>query len=138
MNKASERKAENYEMSQESFILQQKTPTSNPTLPHCKNAKSSSLGTDNKKQLPGLLMLTSSCTHPFITRTRLQDPAPSPPIAVILAGWLSEGTRNSAGQCCTLTHLPLPPAALLPDLPQVLRQATQPSCAVQCTWHWAL
>lgn len=135
MNKANERKEENYEVSQEFFILQQKNPAANPTLPCPKNAKSNSLETDNKEELPGLGVLSSSCTHPFITRTRLQDPAPSPPTAVVHAGWLSKGTGDSAGQSCTLTHLPLPPPALLPDLPEALRQATHPSCAIQCTWH---
>lgn len=92
-----------------------KNPIPNPTLPCPKNTKSNSPETDNKEQLPGLWVLTSSCTHPFITRTRLQDLAPSPPTAVVFAGWLSKGIRDSAGQCCTLTHVPLPPAALLPD-----------------------
>lgn len=123
MNKANERKVENYEVSQESFILQKKKNPPNLTLPHPKNAKSNSPETDNKEQLPGLWVLTSSCTHPFITRTRLQDPAASPPTAVTLAGWLSKGTRDSAAHSICLCHP-------LPALPRVLRQATHPSCAL--------
>lgn len=118
-------------MSQESFILQHKNPTPNPTLPRPKNAKSSSPEADNKEQLPGLWVLTSSCTHPFITRTRFRILSHLPLLSFLLGG-----QQGHQGQCCSLTHLPLPLAALLPDLPRVLRQATHPSCAVQSTWHW--
>lgn len=39
MNKASEGKTENYEVSQERFVLQQTTKTWSPTLPPIKNCQ---------------------------------------------------------------------------------------------------
>lgn len=116
-----------------------KNPNTKSHVPCPRNAKSSSPETDNKEQLPGLWVLTSSCTHPFIIRTRLQDLAPSPPTAVV-AGWLSKGIRDSAGQCCTLFHLPLPPAALLPDSVGTEAGRTPKLChsmdlALALCWH---
>lgn len=73
-----------------------------PTHPP-KNTQSSSPETHNIEQLPGLWVLTDSCTHPFVTGTRLQHPAPSPPTAVTLAGWLSEGAGTGTVQWRTLT-----------------------------------
>lgn len=91
MNKASEGKAENYEVSQEPFILQQTTKPSNPTLQKCQIQLSRAHNKEKQLGLWGANCLLHSSPH-------YQDKTSGSPLtAVTLTGWLSEGTRDCDG-----------------------------------------